>query len=96
MRYERLRRSGASRLHAPGQYDQYAYVGITPKRDRVAMRDRDAVEATLPLGAPSFGGELETSGALVLGMTAIRKLESSHGIVRVDLLAGECAEPRRQ
>jgi hypothetical protein len=68
----------------------YEYVGITPKRDTVTMRDRDQLYANLPLGAADLGGELETSGELGLEMTTAGMLESTVGSVRVDQLEGEC------
>jgi hypothetical protein len=68
----------------------YEYIALTPKRDQISMRDRNELEAKLPLGAANLGGELETSGELSLDMTTVGMLESSVSGVRVDQLEGEC------
>ncbi len=71
--------------NAPGKY---AYTGITPKHDHVAIRNEDDLYANIPLGAAKLEGKLARSGELDVDMAMVGRYASDRGTVRADELQG--------
>lgn len=69
----------------------YRYRSLTPKRDRVIIRDVDELYANLPLGAASLEGKLESAGSLDVSMTVVGRFDLDRESVRADELTGDCA-----
>lgn len=76
------------RCKVPGTY---GWTPLTRKEDRVHMRDADELWANVPLGAAKLEGKLARAGELHVRMTIVGRWESDRDLVRVDELAGECA-----
>ena len=70
---------------APGKYQ---YVGITPKHDRVTIKDADDLYANIPLGAAKLESKLEKSGQLDVSMTIVGRLSADRKVVRAKELEG--------
>lgn len=69
----------------------YEYVGLTPKRDTVTMRDANEVYANIPVYAAKFEGKLEQSGSLQVAMTIVGQFDTARAVARQDELEGDCA-----
>lgn len=54
----------------------YRYHAITPKRDRMRIRNEDELYASIPIYAASFAGKLEEAGQLNVDMTIVGRYES--------------------
>lgn len=69
----------------------YTYRAFTQKRDRVEMRDRNAMSAWFPTGAVArLEGELRTGRALDVDMTVVGRWEGDNTSVRTADLQGFC------
>ena len=68
--------------------DHYAYTGITPKRDRVTVRDEDSLYANLPLGAAKLSGTLASSGELDVSMTIVGRWAADKKVVSAQDVEG--------
>jgi formylglycine-generating enzyme required for sulfatase activity len=68
---------------------KYAYVPLTRKRDRLAIRTADELYANLPVYAASFEGKLEQAGELGVDMTIVGRLEAR---TEMPALVGDCVE----
>lgn len=68
----------------------YDYVGLTPKRDVVTMRDATEVHANIPVYAAKFEAKLQQSGSLQVAMTVVGQFDTARPVARLDELEGEC------
>ena len=69
----------------------YGYTGVTPKTDRVTMRDQTEVHANIPVYAARFEGKLAASGELNVAMTIVGQWGDDKPTPARNELAGECA-----
>lgn len=67
----------------------YDYVGLTPKKDNVTMRDSAEVYANIPVYAAKFDAKLAHSGSLDVNMTIVGQFDTARAATR-DELEGEC------
>jgi hypothetical protein len=75
---------------APKKAAAYGYVAITPKTDRVALRDATELYANVPVYAAKLEGELKRSGKLEVAMTIVGQWDTADPTPRVDELDGDC------
>jgi hypothetical protein len=68
----------------------YDYVGVTPKKDNVVMRDSNEVYANIPVSAVKLEGKLAHAGSLDVNMTIVGQLATSKPVARMDELEGDC------
>lgn len=71
---------------------KYGYTGITPKSDRIVMRDADELYANIPVYAAKFEGSLQRAGALTVSMTIVGRYEADRPSVSKEELQGECGD----
>ena len=71
-----------------GKYD---YLGLTPKTDKVVMRDSVELYANVPVYAAKPEGKLQTSGALEVAMVIVGQWDSAQQVPSAAELEGECA-----
>lgn len=76
---------------APRGAASYGYVGITPKTDRVVLRDATELYANVPVYAAKLEGQLRKSGSLEVAMTIVGQWDTASAIPRQDELEGDCA-----
>lgn len=69
----------------------YGYVGITPKTDRVKLRDAMELYANVPVYAAKLEGQLKKSGSLEVAMTIVGQWDTAAAVPRQDELEGDCA-----
>lgn len=69
---------------------EYGYTGITPKNDKVVIRNTDELYANIPVYAAKFEAKLQKAGSLEIAMTIIGRYESNRPRVHSDELQGEC------
>jgi hypothetical protein len=78
-------------LAACGAPAKYAYTAITPKRDKVTIKDEDELYATIPLGAARLESKLAKAGSLDVKLAIVGR-KALPAPVRADDLAGpDCA-----
>ncbi len=70
----------------------YGYTGITPKNDKVVIRNNDELYANIPVHAAKFEAKLQRSGSLEVEMTIIGRYDAGRASVRANELQGECGE----
>lgn len=70
---------------------RYRYQGLTPKRDRVRLRNQVELYANVPLSAAALSGKLERAGELTLDMVSVGRFEADRGAVSPSDLSGDCA-----
>jgi hypothetical protein len=70
---------------------EYTYSPLTPKRDRVVVRDEDELYANLPLHAVSLSAKLRAAGQLNVDMTMVGRFEAQAKTLTSNQLEGECA-----
>lgn len=75
---------------APKKAATYGYVGITPKTDRVVLRDAVELYANVPVYAAKLEGQLAKSGSLEVAMTIVGQWDTPNAAPRLDELDGEC------
>lgn len=68
----------------------YQYVGVTPKRDIVVMRDANEIYANIPLSAAKLEGHLRKNGSLDVGMTIVGQWDFASAIPAPSELEGDC------
>lgn len=68
----------------------YGYVPLTPKRERVRVRNEDELYANIPLHAVSLAGKLRTAGELNVKMAVVGRFEAASTVVSKDDLQGDC------
>lgn len=68
----------------------YAYVALTPKEERVAIRDEDELYASIPVYAAKFEGQLQRSGQLSVNMTIVGMYEARTRGGAGENLEGDC------
>lgn len=88
VRYEGCKMDVLARCNVKGS-PHYDYVGLTPKKDNVTMRDSAEVYANIPVYAAKFDAKLAHSGSLDVNMTIVGQLDTARG-ARRDELEGEC------
>ncbi len=69
---------------------RYDYVGLTPKKDNVTMRDSSEVYANIPVYAAKFDAKLAHSGSLDVNMTIVGQFDTQSSAASLDDLQGEC------
>jgi TPR repeat protein len=89
VRYQGCEMEVLTRCSGPGSY---GYTGITPKSDKITMKDSDELYANIPVYAAKFESKLQKSGALNVAMTIVGRWDASRGSVHANELKGECAE----
>ena len=57
-------------------------IGITPKSDKITMKDSDELYANIPVYAAKFEGKLQKSGALNVAMTQRGSSEAPSAMLR--------------
>lgn len=72
---------------APGQY---GFSGVTPKKDRARIDNRDSLYAHVPTSAAQLEARLKRWGQLNVEMTILGRYEASRGGVRTNELQGSC------
>jgi len=87
VRYEGCSMEVLKRCKAPGAYD---YIGLTPKTDRIVMRDATEMYANIPVYAAKFEGKLAQAGELSVAMNIVGQYESTLPVIRRDQLEGDC------
>jgi hypothetical protein len=76
--------------NAPGKY---AYTGITPKHDHVAIRNEDDLYANIPLGAAKLEGKLERAGELDVDMSIVGRYAADRtSVAPGDLQGPDCSK----
>jgi hypothetical protein len=70
-----------------GRYD---YLGLTPKTDRVVMRDSTELYANVPVYAAKLEGKLAQRGSLEVAMVIVGQWDSAQAVPSADQLQGEC------
>ncbi len=90
VKYESCRMEVLKRCSVRGG-PKYDYIGLTPKKDTVTMRDASEVYANIPVYAAKFEGRLAQSGSLDVAMTIVGQWDTAQPVARVDELEGECA-----
>ncbi len=68
----------------------YRYVPLTPKFDRVMIRDQSELYANLPLGAVSLEGRLASAGSLDVAMAVVGRFETDPKSLPHGPLSGPC------
>jgi hypothetical protein len=72
---------------APGSY---RYLPITPKQDRLSIRNNEELYAAIPVFAASFEAKLESAGQLNVQMSIVGRFESGSPVAAHQLI-GDCA-----
>lgn len=70
----------------------YEYSPITRKDSKVVIKDADELYASMPIGAVSLEGKLQSAGQLDVAMTIVGRYESSVQTVYKQDLEGECGD----
>jgi hypothetical protein len=68
----------------------YAYVGLTPKKDVITMRDAAEIYANVPVSAAKLEAKLAKQGSLVASMTIVGQLDTPEPAPARDRLEGDC------
>jgi tetratricopeptide (TPR) repeat protein len=89
-RYEGCDLEILRRCKAPAKL-AYGYTAITPKDERVTIKDQAELYASIPVHAVQFEGKLAQSGQLTAEMTIVGEWGSKGLPPAVDQLEGECA-----
>jgi uncharacterized protein len=69
---------------------RYDYVGLTPKKDKLKIRDASELYANIPMGAAKLDAKLAHGGALDVDMTIVGQYETSRPMPSQGELHGEC------
>jgi hypothetical protein len=89
VRYEGCQMKVLATCTAPGR------LGYTPlrntKQDEVRIRNADELYSTLPVGAASLEGKLQTAGELDVDVTLVGRFETDVTSFTSDQLQGDCA-----
>lgn len=72
---------------APGQY---AFAGVTPKRDTARISNRGELYAHVPTSAVELEARLKRWGALTVDMTILGRYEADRVGIRTNELQGNC------
>lgn len=70
---------------------RYAYVPLTPKHDRVVVKNEEELYANLPFHAAQLSAKLASKGELDVDMSVVGRFEADATTVRRDDLSGDCA-----
>jgi hypothetical protein len=90
VRYSGCEMEVLASCNAPGKY---RYTALTPKRDRVTIKNADDLYASIPLGAARLEAKLETAGQLDVDMSVVgRYAADKTGIHEGDLEGPDCAK----
>jgi hypothetical protein len=73
---------------APGRY---VYTPVTPKHDRIRIRNADELYATVPVYAAKLEGKLAAAGELGVDMAIVGSFEADRDEVKTGELEGDCA-----
>jgi hypothetical protein len=87
VRYEGCDIQVLTRCRAPAQYE---YVGVTPKRDTVVIRNANELWANIPVGAAKFEAKLAVAGQLNVDTVMVGRYQALQPVVAMSELAGEC------
>lgn len=68
----------------------YAYVGLTPKKDVITMRNAAEIYANIPVSAIKLEAKLAKQGSLVASMTIVGQLDTAEPAPSRDRLEGDC------
>lgn len=68
----------------------YSYVGLTPKKDVITMRDAAEVYANVPVSAAKLEARLAKQGSLVASMTIVGQMDTAEPAPSSDRLEGDC------
>jgi hypothetical protein len=71
---------------------KYSYIPITPKQERVTMKDSDELYGSIPVYAAKFEAALQKSGQLNVAMTIVGMWESQRTKTTLADFEGDCAE----
>jgi hypothetical protein len=68
----------------------YAYSSITPKHERVVIRDANELAAALPIHTALLQGKLREQKTLLVDLTIVGMYRAADGEVRLSDLQGQC------
>ncbi len=74
----------------PGE-GAYSYVAVSPMNDRLRIRNRDELYASVPIGAVGLEGRLTSGSELQVDMTMVGKFQASRRAFGRNELRGSCA-----
>ena len=87
VRYEGCTMEVLTSCRIDGRYD---FVALSPKHERVRIRNADELYARLPVGAAGLEGKLAVSGQLTVDLSVVGRQQADRHVVDHAELTGHC------